>query len=41
MKPLFQYEIGAPVLSLDMNSNNQLAVGSMDRLARVFELGTS
>ena len=37
MKPLFQYEIGAPVLSLDCR-HDYLAVGSMDRLARVFEL---
>ena len=37
MKPLYQYEKESPVLSLDMNSFGQLAVGNMDRLARVYE----
>lgn len=37
MKPIFQYEIDASVLSLDTNPLNKIAVGSMDRLARVYE----
>jgi WD40 repeat protein len=38
MKPIFQYELDSPVLSLDMNARNFLAVGCMDRVARVYEV---
>lgn len=37
-RPIFQYEICSPVLSLDINSNGLLAVGCMDRSARVYDL---
>ena len=37
MKPIFQYEVDSPVLSLDTNSANNIAVGNMDRMARVYE----
>jgi katanin p80 WD40 repeat-containing subunit B1 len=36
MRPIYQYEIEAPVLSLDSSSNGQLAIGTMDRLAKVY-----
>ena len=37
MKLINQFEIDSPVLSLDMNSSS-LAVGSMDRMARIYEI---
>ncbi len=37
MKPIYQYEMESPVLSLDLNKSNYLAVGNMDRMARVYE----
>ena len=37
-KVINQYEIGSPILSLDSNSFNILAVGSVDRLARLFHM---
>lgn len=37
MKLIFQYEVDSPVLSLDMNNHDWLAVGNMDRMARVFQ----
>lgn len=37
MKLINQFEIDSPVLSLDMNSNS-IAVGSMDRMARIYEI---
>lgn len=40
MKSLFQYELEAPVLSLDCKGN-YLAAGGMDRLARVYEIDSN
>ena len=37
MKPVFEYKVDSPVLSLDINSNNYIAMGNMDRMARVYE----
>lgn len=38
MKPIFEYKVESPVLSLDINSSHYLAMGNMDRMARVYEL---
>ena len=35
---IFQYEIGSPILSIDSNSSNIMAVGTTDRLARIFQI---
>ena len=40
MKPIFQYEVDAGVLSLDSNGLGQIAMGNSDRLARVYEAGS-
>lgn len=38
MKPIFQYDIESPVLSLDMNNSDWLAIGNLDRMARVYQV---
>lgn len=35
MKMLYQFEIDSPVLSIDIR-DDRMAVGSMDRMARVY-----
>lgn len=37
MKPIYEYKVDSPVLSLDINANNYLAMGNMDRMARVYQ----
>ena len=38
LKPIFQYEIGSPVLSMDCNHSGLLAIGCLDRTARIYQL---
>lgn len=35
-KPIFQYEIGSPILSMDCNNTGLVSIGSLDRTARIF-----
>lgn len=37
-RPIYQYEIGSPVLSLDINNSGIMAAGCLDRSARIFDL---
>lgn len=37
MKQIYEYKVDSPVLSLDINANNYLAMGNMDRIARVYQ----
>lgn len=36
-KPVFQYEVGSPVLSLDCNKLGIMSVGCLDRVARLYD----
>ena len=35
-KPIFQYELGSAVLSMDTSHNGLVAIGCVDRAARIF-----
>lgn len=37
-RPIFQYEVGSPVISLDTNAEGFLAAGCLDRAARIYNL---
>lgn len=37
-RPIFQYEVGSPVISLDINPSGLMAAGCVDRAARVYDL---
>lgn len=37
-RPIFQYEVGSPVLSIDISTGGLMAAGCLDRAARVFDL---
>ena len=37
-RPIYQYEIGSHVLSLDINPSGLIAVGCMDRSAKIYDL---
>lgn len=37
-RPIYQYEVGSPVLSIDINPSGIVAVGCLDRAARVYDL---
>jgi WD40 repeat protein len=37
-RPIFQYEIGSPVISLDISPSNLMAAGCLDRAARIYDL---
>ena len=37
-RPIYQYEICSPVLSIDVNASGLVAVGCLDRAARIYDL---
>jgi|688.fasta_scaffold300383_1 hypothetical protein len=37
-RPIYQYETGSPVLSIDINPSGLMAAGCLDRSARIYDL---
>lgn len=35
-RPIFQYEPNSPILSIDINKNGLVAIGCVDRVARIY-----
>jgi WD40 repeat protein len=38
MRPIFQYEIGSQVLSIDVSTSGLMVAGCLDRAARIYDL---